>query len=306
MKREKILIAGSANIAGLNVIRAIKDSMDVVGYDLASENSADMFCKNYVMPRTTDPLYASHVCELIDREGVFAIIASNDHDARALLGMRDKLVAKSVYLNADYENAILCLDKRRTSKIFNDNGIPTPEVLNRHSSLPLVVRKETVGGSKKFTHIVTSERDRKEISDADWRDSVVTRFLPGEEYTVDVVSDSSSRVLSIVPRLRREVRAGMVHFAEVVNNVEVINETKKIVSSLGLTGINCMQCIYNEDGCHFFEINPRPGSGMDLSTNSGVNMPLMWIRSLQGHQDTYREPEWGMKMIRYFDGYFFK
>ena len=306
MDRVKVLVAGSANITGLNTIRSLKDHVDLVGYDMTNVNAADMFCENYVFPRTTDPEYRKKVLKLIDDEGIFSIIPSNDHDARALLGMRDEIIERGVHLNADYPHAIDCLDKRRTSDIFRQCGILTPEILDRSSSLPIVVRKETVGGSKKFTHIIRTEDERDRIADHDWMCSVVTRYHSGDEYTIDVIADDNSRVMSIVPRLRREVRSGMVHFAEVVNNHDVIAETRKIVSSLGLTGINCMQCIYDDNGCHFFEINPRPGSGMDLSTNAGVNMPLMWLRSLMGERIDYCEPDWGMKLIRYFDGYFFK
>ena len=306
MDRIKVLVAGSANITGLNIIRSLKDYADLVGYDMSNINAADMFCRNHVFPRTTDPDYLKRVCDLIDSEKIFAIIPSNDHDARALLNMKGDLIERGVHLNADYPYALHCLDKRKTSEIFNDHSIPTPEILKRDSKLPFVVRKETVGGSKKFTYIVKNEDDKSSISENDWASAVITRYHPGEEYTIDVVSDSNSRVMSIVPRLRREVRAGMVHFAEVVNNQDVIAETKKIVSSLKLTGINCMQCIYDDNGCHFFEINPRPGSGMDLSTNAGVNMPQMWLRSIMGERVEYLEPDWGMKLVRYFDGYFFK
>ncbi len=304
--QKKVLIAGSGNITGLNVIRSLQGFVEIVGYDMSPHNASNMLCRNFTIPRTTSPDYRNKVLDIVEREKIFAIIPSNDHDVRALLGMSRDLKKMGVYLNADYDLAIDCLDKRKTSKMFEMNGIKTPDVLNRESSAPLVVRKETVGGTKKFVHIVTTDEEKSLISESDWDNAITTRLVQGEEYTVDVVSNSKSEVLSIVPRLRHEVRAGMVHFAEVVRNEDVILETKKIVSALSLTGVNCIQCIHNEEGCYFFEINPRPGSGMDLSTNAGVNMPLMWLKSLEDHSVEYVEPEWGLKMLRYFDGYFFK
>jgi len=306
LKNKKVLVAGSGNITGLNVIRSLKDFVEVVGYDMATQNASDMFCKNITVPRTTDPLYHSKILEIVEKENVFAIIPSNDHDARSLLSISKDLRDRGVYLNADYDVAVDCLDKKKTAQIFERNGIKTPKILSRTDSVPLVVRKETVGGTKKFVHIIEDESDKSLISESDWENAIVTRMLKGEEYTIDVVCSSQSETFSIVPRLRREVRSGMVHFAEIVKNEEVISDTLRIVSSLSLTGINCIQCIYDGDGCHFFEINPRPGSGMDLSTNAGVNMPLMWIRSLIGEKVQYTEPDWGLKMLRYFDGYFFK
>ena len=39
---------------------------------------------------------------------------------------------------------------------------------------------------------------------------------------------------------------------------------------------------------------------------AGVNMPALWVRLAQGERVHPCEPEWGLKLVRTYDGYFFK
>ena len=63
--------------------------------------------------------------------------------------------------------------------------------------------------------------------------------------------------------------------------------------------------ISDGENYNFIEINPRPGSGIDLSIHSGVNMPLLWIKDTLGEEYQVSEARWGMQMKRYFSGYYY-
>ena len=77
--------------------------------------------------------------------------------------------------------------------------------------------------------------------------------------------------------------------------------------ALRLVGINCLQCILDDQGrTWFFEVNPRPGSGMDLTTQGGVNMPKLWLDVLDGRKPVVPEPDWGLQMVRYAAARFFR
>lgn len=305
---KRVMIAGSANITGLNMIRGLQsdEALYVIGYDCTSANAANKYCKNYVVPRTTDPRYESSIKELIWHHNIDAIIASNDHDVRALAGMK-----LDIPVNAICPNTLNCLDKRKTSELFTQHGIITPDILKlsdcEYEELyPYVIRREHVGGTKKFTHIVKSQIDESTLSPYVWNDSIVTRFIEGDEYTIDILCDRYSNPVSVVPRLRREVRAGAVHLGELVKHDQVIEESANLARKLKLTGMTCVQCIVANDRCYFFEVNPRPGSGIDLTIHGGVNMPLLWLDLINGMTPKIPTPDWGLKLVRYQDGYFFK
>lgn len=310
--KHRILIAGSGNITGLNVARALTrfhvKNVTLAGYDFTLHNPTDKLCRNYVVPKCVDPEYPSKVFELIELFQATTIIASNDHDVRALLEMKPKLDEMGVKLNAINPLTSLWLDKKLTSDFFVLNKVRTPAQIT-DGKAPFVVRKRCVGQHQKFTRIF---RDEAEANEHDrWiglvhNQAIITEFIDGPEYTIDVFCDMSSNPIAVVPRRRHEVRAGIVHFGEVENNELVIAESKRVAQLARLTGINCLQCIVNDGTCYFFEINPRPGSGLDLTTESGVNMPMMWLDMLEGKEPNATAPNWGLKMVRYHDGYFFK
>lgn len=311
MKDVTILIAGSGNITGLNVIRALNGHVQLVGFDCNDVNPSDMFCKNHRVPKAVDPTYKEAILKLVMRYRPRAIIASNDHDVRALHQFRLELKSLGTDLNAD-DNTLTYLDKLATSKRFTEFNVTTPKIIaDGLNCPPYVMRKSSVGSGQKFTYIIKSAVDRhklpgKPIIFPD--DVIITEYVEGKEYTVDVLSDLTSNVLAVVPRLRHEVRAGIVHFGEIVKNETVINQTKSLAQKLSLTGMNCVQCIVSDvdQQCYFFEVNPRPGSGLDLTTHAGVNMPLAWLDTIDGKTPIVLEPEWGLKMVRYHDGYFFR
>jgi carbamoyl-phosphate synthase large subunit len=312
MHNNCVLVAGSGNITGLNVIRALYGQVtSLIGCDYCSAdaNPSNMWCKNYRVARTSSQQYTYDIFNLIEDHGVKAIIASNDHDVRALMNVLSTLTASDVLLNGSSINTLKCLDKLATSRMFSDAEILTPKVYEREISMtvPFVIRKNLVGTGQKFSRIINTRTEQFQITEQMWRTSILTQYIEGEEYTIDVLCDLSSNVLSVVPRLRREVRAGIVHFGEVIENQTVIQRTTELASRLKLTGINCVQCIYTKDDeCYFFEVNPRPGSGLDLTTHAGVNMPLAWLDIISEKSPAISEPDWGLKMVRYHDGYFFK
>jgi carbamoyl-phosphate synthase large subunit len=301
----RILIAGSGNITGLNIARAL-DSRHFVfaGYDFTSHNPTNMFCRNYVVPKCADVTYGSNVLDLVKSFGATVIIASNDHDVRALTRLHPELTILGVHVNAINDFTLTWLDKQKTSDFFLRNAISTPK--QSHTKFPLVVRKSRVGEGKKFMKVIKTFDELQKLDDFNLEECTLTEFIEGPEYTVDIFCDADSNPIVVVPRRRHEVRAGIVHFGEVEKNELVIESTKQLAKKAKLTGINCAQCIQRGSECFFFEINPRPGSGLDLTTASGVNMPMLLINSLIGKNLGAQTPDWGLKMVRYHDGYFFK
>jgi carbamoyl-phosphate synthase large subunit len=307
-KNVNVLIAGSRNITGMNVIRALAENVQlVVGTDCEHENPANKFCRNYVVPRAVHPGYIPAIMEIAKKRHITHIIASNDHEVRTLSKHIDELKKENIIFNGFGVNTLNCLNKNETSKLFLKNNIKTPEVLNS-IDFPCVIRKNNVGDKQKFVFIVKSKQEMPTI---DLEEAIITRFVEGNEYTIDILCDNESKVLSAVPRLRRKVQNGMVHFAEIVKDNSLINDVTKLAEKLCLKGVNCVQCIENGqdtrgDRYYFTEINPRPGSGIDLTINAGVNMPLLWIKQICGEKIKITEPVWGMKMLRYYDGYYYK
>ncbi|NNE69285.1 MAG: ATP-grasp domain-containing protein, partial [Rhodothermales bacterium] len=113
---------------------------------------------------------------------------------------------------------------------------------------------------------------------------LIQEYLPGAEYSVDVLADRQGRVLSAVPRERLKVDSGVAVAARVVRDAELEHFATLAVERLGLPFISNVQFRRNSMGVPcLLEINPRTPGTMPLTVASGVNMPLLALRALLGH-----------------------
>lgn len=290
----------------MNVLSALwSTGYNAVGYDCCPqrENPATTLCTNYAVPRASDPKYVTAVMQLIAAHRPSVIIPTNDHDLRKLISMNAELVKAGVTLNGFSVHTLEFLDKLATTQLFSEHGIVMPEVLDSDAAPPYVLRKRMVGTGKKFTHVIRNRQFNPSVTEL--QDGIFTRCITGKEFTIDVLCDQQSNVLSVVPRLRHEVHGETVVLAEVVADALIISRTVELAVKLHLTGINCVQCMRTDDEAYFFEVNPRPGSGLSLTVNAGVNMPALWMMSLDGMGAPIPTPKWGLRMRRYYEGFYF-
>ena len=307
MNEVKVLIAGSGNTTGLNVIKALIPTFQVIGCDYNEINPANAFCENFLVPPCHASTYPTRVLELVDTYHVTHIIATNDHDVRSLSLLYEELKKRNVHFNGYCENVFACLDKERTSKMFAENHILTPTELPKdYRTPPFVLRKREMGNERKFLYIIRSKEDIETVPLQAFEKGILTQYVEGEEYTIDVLCDDKSSLLAAVPRLRIEVNNGMVWHGKIVKDTILIDKVREVVSKIGLRGIACIQCIKQGNRYYFIEINPRPGSGIDLSINGNVNLPQLWIQLTLGGKIEIPSPDWGLQLVRYYTGYYFK
>lgn len=301
-----VLVAGSGNVTGMNVIRALvgEPNVTIYGCDFDAVNPSNQWCQSFEVPRCASPDYPEAILNIVEKYHITHIIASNDHDVRALAVLKSQH-PNFPFFNGYAPNILACLDKKETEALFEKAGVQTPMEIHDRNDFPYVLRKESMGSNRKFVHIVKSAVDAMDIPEEHYADGIMTRYVEGIEYTVDVFCDSNSNMLSAVPRKRINVVGGMVHHAQIVKEDKLISLCSLLAKSIGLVGMSCIQCITDGINYNFIEINPRPGSGIDLSINSGVNMPLLWLKETMGEMYDVKGPKWGLQMKRYYSGYYF-
>ena len=317
-KLPTVLVTGSGNMTGVNLIRALRmndEHIDVIGCDVSlveSNVSNILGVKNYQVPRAADNAYMHAIAKIVKAHNVRAVIASNDHEVRALANNIKMLADLGVTFNGYTPEVLTFLNKERTTRLLEKHGIKTPKLLPNTCMPypwpgPYVIRKNCVGSEQKFTHIIRVPSDVDSVPPRVWKsDSVITEYVQGREYTIDVLCDHG-KMLSAAIRWRRSVIYGTVHFGEIVKDDDVMQKVCKVARVSQLDGINCVQCIITDDKeCYFTEINPRPGTGIDLTVNAGVNMPVIWLERLSGLTPGIPSATIGMKMTRFYSGHYFK
>ncbi|MCK5034130.1 MAG: ATP-grasp domain-containing protein [Calditrichia bacterium] len=131
---------------------------------------------------------------------------------------------------------------------------------------------------------------------------LVMEYLPGEEYSVDLLVDRG-KALYIIPRLRDVIRAGISHVGTSQNNTGLIDYCESIVKVLGLHGNIGIQVKADRDSrFRILEINPRVQGTIVLRTASGVNLPYMRLKlALQESISKEMKVNWETKMFRHYN-----
>ena len=114
-----------------------------------------------------------------------------------------------------------------------------------------------------------------------WPELLVTEFLPGREYTVDVFAglDGSTAVV----RLRRTIRSGITFEAEVLPRSQLAALSCALGEHLALRFAFGFQWKEDERGePRILECNPRVQGTMVASTLAGVNIVWLAIREALG------------------------
>jgi len=166
------------------------------------------------------------------------------------------------------------------------NNIPTPKTYLPNqldfSSIhyPLLVKSRYGSGSKGLFKVENAEELQFFVNYVP--NPVIQEFINGKEYTVDLFSDFNGNVVTVVPRERVETFCGESYKGKTVKDTQIIEYAKNLAEKLGTIGHITIQCIKNDNGIKFIEVNPRFGGGAILGIESGANTPLLLIRLILG------------------------
>jgi carbamoyl-phosphate synthase large subunit len=111
---------------------------------------------------------------------------------------------------------------------------------------------------------------------------VIQEFLQGPEFTIDVLCDEDGRALSIVPRERILIRAGVSDRGRTVRIPALEALAARVVEAIPFVGPVNIQCRMRGDTPVVFEINPRFSGGIALTIAAGADFPAMLVRMAAG------------------------
>ena len=139
-----------------------------------------------------------------------------------------------------------------------------------------------------------------------WPSLMLTEYLPGEEFSVDVLRFRGEWKGGVVRR-RDESLFGLATDATVVDRPDILDVSRRIVDSLGIEFISNVQFRGAEDGRPMLmEINPRVPGTIGLSVAAGSNLPGVALALAAGKEAVLATPRYGTRMVRYFAGTVFQ
>jgi carbamoyl-phosphate synthase large subunit len=110
-------------------------------------------------------------------------------------------------------------------------------------------------------------------------DPVVQTYLDGPEFTLDLLCDFDGRPLSVVPRERVVIRAGVIDRGRTVRDRALMDLALSCARVLPFRGAVNIQCRVVDGVPTVFEINPRFSGGIPLTIEAGADFP-QWLVEL--------------------------
>ena len=241
------------------------------------------------VPRSDAVGYVEALLGICEVEGVRLLVPTIDDELDVIARARARFEALGVAVAvSSLETVRLCRDKALTSSHLARHGIPaattwTPETLDvERVALPVFIKPRRGRGSV-GAH-AASTRDELAFFLRYVPDPVIQTYLHAPEYTIDLFCDMNGRPISIVPRERQVIRAGVTDRGRTVRDARLLELALMCADVFTFRGAVNLQCRMVEDTPVIFEINPRFSGGIQLTTAAGADFADWLVRESLGER----------------------
>ena len=164
---------------------------------------------------------------------------------------------------------------------------------------PVVVKPRTGSGSRDISVVLSSQ----ELAGLPRSDAfIIQEYLPGEEYSIDVLADAGGHVIASVPRVRARVDSGVSVAGRTMHDPGLERFGATVATATGLTYIANVQARRDAAGRPaLLEVNPRAPGALPLTMASGVDMPRLALDALRGRPVPEHVDFHETAMVRYLD-----
>jgi carbamoyl-phosphate synthase large subunit len=303
-----VIVPGAAGPAGINTIKSLKMARfegKIIATD-SSQLSAGFFMASayVVMPKVIDEedYYMAKLEQVINNHHVQVLMPSSGYDIYAYSKYRkqiEELGANPIV--SDLDCIEMCHDKILTfQKLDGKFDLPftttNPDKINE---FPVIAKPRREKGGNDMV-IIENEDDLRYVS-SKFLNMIYQEYLPGIEYTVDVLCHLEKKPLVAVPRIRLDTKGGISTKGKVIHDDDIEETCMAVADFMGIRGPCCIQMKGSKDhSLKLVEVNPRMGGGTIFATLAGVNLPALVLDMVRGKeivQPSFSE----ITVIRYFE-----
>lgn len=242
----------------------------------------------YLVPLSDDPEYLDVIAGICEAEQVGLVVPTIDDELERFAAAREDFAARGVLVAVSpTETAALCNDKFATCTHLRAAGLAAaatwlPDDLPARPGFPLFV-KPRVGRGGVGAFRARSPRELAFFLEY-VRNPIVQEYLNGPEFTIDLLCDFDGRPISVVPRERVVIRAGVIDRGRTVNDPALIELALACARTLRFAGAVNIQCRMVDGVPVIFEINPRFSGGIPLTMAAGADFPGMLVALASGER----------------------
>lgn len=306
-----------------------------VGVDVRSRQAGRHLCDAFhTVPPADDEAFVERLLRVCESEGVDAVLPQVTRELSVLAANVERFREIGVGVAVSSASAIQeANDKAAVVDACEALGVPAPQTERvetwaeltaaceafGYPETPVVIKPPVSNGSRGL-RILDASRDRKRafydekpdgahttldalkpILGESFPPLLVTEYLPGTEYTVDVFRDG--RETTVLPRSRDAVRSGISFQGTTVEHDAIIDASEALASRLDLEYAFGFQFKEATDGTpKILECNPRIQGTMVTSTLAEANFVYAAAAVAAGEPVPSFDPVWGTEFDRYWGG----
>lgn len=311
--------AGSPGFAGIAECLREENGIRIFSGDMQSraygKNLSDGFVK---MPASSDPDYVPVVIEQAKKFGCNVILPITTGELIPLATHAEMLSREGLSIPLSSLEALSIANNKATLyKNLVGQYFPCPDfavttnkerffvklTLLGFPDRELVMKPAIGNGSRGFRHIVSPASARHDFFEAKagsvkttlaalkeelpedfGREIILSEYLPGDEYSVDMLVDHGE-VLVLLIRVREKIVSGISTRGTFIKDTEIEEQCRHIASGLKLHGPIGMQFKRSvQDFPKILEINPRLQGAVSTARFAGVNFPLLAVKMALGEK----------------------
>lgn len=294
MENVNVLLTGCCSKGVSGIVKSLRQDprIRIIGVDADTDNELPIFDSVYTTYNGDSEWFVediSHICSGNKIQIILPQVTSElDNFSKA----------KQLYANNGVtiliSNTDSILHANNKEELFNavKSFVPIPDYFGGS-----ICAKPKVGhGGKGFRMLP----DFDGLQD----DEILMEYLPGIEYSIDVLADRG-KALKVVVRTRDKVADGLSVISTVVNHPEIQSYCIRMTEALNLHGIVGFQFKEDYKGQpKLLECNPRIQSGVELCAAAGYNMLTNAVKLALGEEIEDTPIKYGTKMIRYYESYY--
>ena len=240
----------------------------------------------YVFARYTDKLpfiidenFLEEFVKYIRQNEIDCIFPTHDTVAQFLGEIADKIPAKLIM--GDKYTVDICRSKIKTHELFAEYDFAPVRYKSMEEIKYPAFSKPDIGEGGHDAGIIEKESSEN----VDFSNYLITEYLPGEELTVDCLTDRNGNLVYMSSRYRDEVLGGICVLGRSIPNTEEIKEIARTINSkLHFLGLWYFQLRADKNGIYkLMEISTRVAGTMCLTRAKGINLPLLSVYTAMGY-----------------------
>lgn len=334
MKNITVLITACGNVYMPGITDCIKNNGErnirLIGADMNKDDTIlQMVDKYYQVPRADDPSYVDIILDICINERVDIVIPIMSAELEILASNKIKFEDAGIIVSVSELSALkIANNKLSLFEFIEKEGLPCPkyfQVRNTHQiddaiayiGQPIVF-KTCEGSGSRGMRIIDPKKSRYDIlfnekptsayttledfkatlSNHNIPEMLAMEYLPGTEYTVDLLADDGVVKYSLC-RQGLNVQSSIILDGIVVEKPEITHLCNIITEKLHLTGNIGFDIKERSDGTPMImECNPRATAGISEFAASGINLLYLNIKRCLGEDLPQLTPKYGVTMKR--------